>query len=96
MNKEQIIEQLKIVKPVLSKHFGLKEIALFGSYSRGEATNQSDIDILVSFEKPSADSLFSTYDLLQECFGSVPVQIVTKNAIKPYYFDAIKHDLIYA
>lgn len=96
MNKELIIQQLQSLKPLLSEKYGVKEIALFGSYSRDEATPQSDIDLLISFEKPSADSLFSSFDLLQQCFGTIPVQIVTKSAIKPRYFNAIKDDLIYA
>ena len=96
VNKEFIIQQLRAMKPLLSKEYGVKEIALFGSYSRDEATPKSDIDLFISFEKPSANSLFSSFDLLQECFGSTPVQIVTKGAIKPHYFEAIKDDLIYA
>jgi predicted nucleotidyltransferase len=57
---------------------------LFGSYSRNEATPESDIDLLTGFEKPSAHSLFSCFDLLQECFADIPLQIVTKGAIKPH------------
>ena len=96
MNKERIIQQLKALKPLLREKYGVEEIALFGSYSRDEATPQSDIDLLIRFEKPSADSLFSSFDLLQECFGTIPVQIVSRGAIKPHYFEAIKQDLIYA
>jgi len=96
VNKEQIILKLKQIKPVLSEKYGLTEIALFGSYSRDEETPSSDIDLLIAFRKPSASSLFASFDLLQECFGTIPVQIVTKGAIKPRYFEAIKQDLIYA
>lgn len=39
------IKQLKkIIKPILNK-YGIEEIYLFGSYSRGEATSKSDVDI---------------------------------------------------
>lgn len=96
MNKEQIITKLKQIKPVLKEKYGLTEIALFGSYSRDEATASSDIDLLITFKNPSADSLFFSFDLLQESFGSIPIQIVTRGAIKPRYFEAIKQDLIYA
>ncbi len=96
MNKEQIIQQLKAIKPILKERYGVKELALFGSYSRDEATTSSDIDLLISFEKPSAHSLFSSYELLQECFLHIPVQIVSSGAIKPHYFKAIQGDLIYA
>lgn len=96
MNKEQIIQQLKAIKPILKERFGVNELALFGSYSRNEAKPGSDIDLLISFEKPCAHSLFSSYDFLQECFSDIQVQIVSKGAIKPHYFKAIQGDLIYA
>ena len=39
------ISQIKeIILPILSKH-NIKEVYLFGSYARGEANNQSDVDI---------------------------------------------------
>jgi predicted nucleotidyltransferase len=96
MTKEQIIDQLRILKPVLKEKYGVTEIALFGSYSRNEATSDSDIDLLVNFDVPSARSLFSSYDLLQESFHNIPVQLVSKGAIKQQYFKAIEKDLIYA
>jgi uncharacterized protein len=96
MDRDQIIQQLKVIKPVLAKKYGLTELALFGSYSRNEAKAESDIDLLIDFKYPSAIALFETYDLLQEIFSTVPVQVVTRKAIKPLYFQAIKDDLIYA
>ena len=96
MNKEQIIQQLKEIKPVLAEKYGLTELALFGSYSRNEAKPESDIDLLLDFKHSSAAALFETYDLLQEAFAAVPIQVVTRKAIKPLYFQAIKDELIYA
>ncbi len=96
MNRDQIIQQLKVIKPVLAEKYGLTELALFGSYSRNEAKAESDIDLLIDFKHPSAVALFETFDLLQQTFAAVPVQVVTRKAIKPLYFLAIKDDLIYA
>jgi len=50
MNKQTIISSIKAEMPYLEKHFGVEEIALFGSYSRGEQTENSDIDIFVSIK----------------------------------------------
>ena len=44
------IEKIKSeILPVLRKH-GVRRASLFGSISRGEETEKSDIDILVEFE----------------------------------------------
>jgi predicted nucleotidyltransferase len=47
--KEYILTSLKSYKPELSR-FGIREVGLFGSYLRGEQSDNSDIDILIDFE----------------------------------------------
>lgn len=96
MDKEMIISQLRRLKPLLVEKFQVKDIALFGSYSRGDADVNSDIDILIKFENPDYDTLFHSFNLLQETFGDKVVQVVSMGGIKPQYLDAIKQDLIYA
>ena len=49
MNADQIEELKKTLIDVLRKH-DVKKAALFGSIVRGEATDESDIDLLVEFE----------------------------------------------
>ncbi len=51
------------IKPVMEKR-GIREIYLFGSYARGEAYNESDVDILC--EKGNIKSLFEQAALLRE------------------------------
>lgn len=46
MDIDEIKELLKKVKPEIMKRYKVKEIGIFGSYVRGEETEESDIDIL--------------------------------------------------
>lgn len=46
LNKEIILNTLKEINPSIEKD-GIKLLGLFGSYSRNEATENSDIDILI-------------------------------------------------
>lgn len=61
----------------LKKPYALQKVSLFGSYAEGRATEESDLDLLVEFEKPSV-SLFTLnalkYDL-EEALG-LPVDVV--------------------
>lgn len=51
MAKQDEIEKLKkIVVPILKAH-GVKRAGIFGSYARGEQKEDSDVDILVEFER---------------------------------------------
>ena len=94
--REQILIKLKEVKPLLQQQYNLTEIALFGSYARNEQTNDSDVDIMVQFAKPSFRNFCATSDKLDEIFKGLEVQIVSKGAIKPAYFEYVKPDLLYA
>jgi uncharacterized protein len=96
MDKHIIIQQLKKAKPLLSEKYGLTELALFGSYSRNEETNLSDIDIMVNYEIPMGLKYFDLVYELEDIFKEKKVQVVSRGGIKPKYFERIKHDLIYA
>lgn len=47
----EIRDILLAKKEDISKRFGVKQIGIFGSYVRGEEGKDSDIDVLVKFEK---------------------------------------------
>ncbi len=69
---------------------------LFGSYSRGEESSESDIDILVSFDENAHVGLFkyaSMYTELSELLGR-KVDLVQEEALKPYATASVEHDRI--
>ena len=80
--REDVLKVLKKELPYLKKNYYVSNIGLFGSYSRGEQKENSDIDLLVDFEK-SIDffKLLEMEDYLKEKFG-IEVEIVTKPALK--------------
>lgn len=96
MNKQTILQKLQSLKPQLQQEYGVSELALFGSYSRDEQTAESDIDIMVDFNMPIGIEYFDVIYLLQEAFKEVSVQVVSKAAIKPKYYNRLKEDLLYA
>jgi predicted nucleotidyltransferase len=69
---------------------------LFGSYARNEQTEKSDIDIMVDVSDKSFRNYLKIIDLLELQFPDVEVQVVSKGAIKPDYFEYVKPDLLYA
>ena len=81
------------ITPVLKK-YGVKRAGVFGSYARGDARPDSDIDLLVTFgEKPlSLWDVAGLQDELEEHLGH-PVDVVSDNAVVPYFRDSIYNDL---
>ena len=94
MEKQEVLELLKEVKPRLERNYGIKSIALFGSYSRGEQTPGSDIDILVEHSTPLGFKFLDMIYELDNIFNK-EVQVVSRHGLKPKYFEVIKPDLLY-
>jgi predicted nucleotidyltransferase len=65
--------------------FGVKQIGLFGSYLRNEATINSDIDLLVdiSRERKTFRNFMALNYYLEDLFGC-KVELVTKQSLSPY------------
>ena len=82
MTAVQAEELRETLGEVLKRH-GVKRAALFGSTARGEATEKSDIDLLVEFE--GRKSLFDLSGLkleLQELLGR-NVDVLTYASLHP-------------
>ena len=90
----EIKKLLQQNKTDLINRYNLKSIALFGSITRNEATNKSDVDILVEFDKPIGLDFVLLADELETILG-LKVDLVTTNALKPKMFEYIKQDLQY-
>ena len=45
------ITQLRRLEPELRQRYPIRELGIFGSYVRGQQTEDSDVDVLVDFER---------------------------------------------
>ncbi len=69
-------------KPELAEKYSVKEIGIFGSYARGEQTEESDLDVLVEFyNAPGLLRFIELEDYLSNLLG-VRVELVRKRAIR--------------
>ncbi len=95
MNRQDIIESIKAEKPYLQEQFGVEEIALFGSYARGEETATSDIDLLVNTKIKTLGNYFSLLDYLEAKFKT-KIDLVTKhNGLSERFIRLINKDIVY-
>ena len=77
----QIEMKLKTLKPLLAERFHVSRLAYFGSYGNGQATESSDLDLLVEFSKPIGWKFFALEEYLEQEF-KLKIDLVTPNAIK--------------
>ena len=76
---------------------GVCQLGLFGSTVRGENTPKSDIDILIDFNAGEETYLnyINACNLLQDAFGKIKLDVVTKNGLSPYIGEAILNEVEY-
>ncbi len=73
---------------------GANNVRVFGSVSRGEATGESDIDILVRLDRGrSLLDLIAIKQDLQDLLGS-PVDVLTEDAVSPYIRDQVLEEAV--
>jgi uncharacterized protein len=95
------MDTLNEIKNVLSSHkerlfedYPIKSMAIFGSYSRKEQNDASDLDIVVEFSERIGVRFIDLADDLEKIVG-LKVDLVSKKGIKEKYLKAIDSDLIY-
>ena len=89
----------KYIIPVLQGYFATQPIAkawLFGSYSRGEESPESDVDILVAFDKNAKISLFKYANIicqLEELLKQ-KVDLVEEGTLLPFAQQTANNDKV--
>ncbi len=90
----EIENKLKELKPMLHQNYFVDKIGYFGSYSRGEQKEDSDIDVLVSFYKPLGWEFFDLQELLEKEL-SLKVDLVSDKALKTQLRQTILNSVKY-
>lgn len=83
-------DKQKIVE--ICRHYDVSSCAVFGSYSRGEADETSDIDLLVRFSKPVGYAFFEVALDLENALGR-KVDLATDRMIGPQIRPYVMADL---
>ena len=95
ISKQNIIHTLQGNMDALKAKYAIESVGLFGSYSRDEQNDFSDIDLIVSFTEPVGMELIDLSFELEDILKNI-VDLVSTQGIKQKYLDAIKQDIIYA
>jgi uncharacterized protein len=97
--KMKTFDEIKAIleknKDTIRDKFKVDEIGIFGSYVKDEQTDESDVDILVTFREPVDFFLFlHLEEYLKDLIG-IKVDLVTKKALKPYIGEEIFKEMMY-
>jgi predicted nucleotidyltransferase len=95
LTKDEILLRLRRKKKDIQSRYPVKNIALFGSYARGEQTSESDIDLMVEFSEPVGWEIVDLLEEIEKIFRDAKVDLISKGGIKPRMLPYIEKDLMY-
>lgn len=95
MTRDQILEALRTRQDELHR-LCVKSISIFGSVVRNEGRPDSDVDILVEFDKPIGLFHFARVQRQLEEWIGRPVDLVTPDALRPEMRDRILAEAVHA
>ena len=89
-----LAERLRSLKPALAAQFGISAISIFGSHARHEANEDSDLDLLIDFDRtPSLFELARLDQMLERALG-VKIDSVPRDSLNPRYAPYIMKELV--
>ncbi len=95
MGRQEVLNQLASHRGEL-RELGVKSLSLFGSVARNQASPDSDVDLLVTFDRPVGLFHFARVRRrLEEILGS-PVDLVTEEALRAEMREQIQRQLVRA
>jgi len=95
LDREYILNELRALKSELRDRYQVSKIGIFGSVARNEATEDSDIDIVVEME-PNMLKRIGLKQELEKIFNREVDVIRYRDRMNPYLKSQIEQDAIYA
>jgi len=96
MKKEELIDILRNYKNERANSYGIMTIGIFGSTARGDAREESDVDIVLRIREPDLFMLVGIKEELEERLHR-PVDIVTyRDNMNLFLKKRIDEEAVYA
>lgn len=93
MRRDEVLTILRAHQAEIAA-FGVSSLALFGSVARDEAGPESDVDLLVEFDRPvGLFTLVRLQNFLAALLGR-PVDLVPRDAIKKQFRDRVLKEAV--
>ena len=93
------IEEIKAIieqnREDLRVQYGVKQLGIFGSYVKGKQRPDSDLDMLIEFDRPIGFIRFMRLENVLSELSGIRVELVTKNALKPHIGQRILQEVVY-
>lgn len=93
MRRDHVLSLLTAHRAELER-FGVTSLRLFGSVARGDASADSDVDLLVSFREPPSFSGYMKLRIFLEDLFDAKVDLVTESGLRERVRPFVEKDAI--
>ena len=95
LRREEVLEVLHRYKQEFERRYGVTALGVFGSVARDDATETSDVDVVVRLRDPDLFSLVHIKETLEQAFDG-PVDIIHyRERMNAFLKDRIDQEAIY-
>ena len=96
VDREHVLAKLREQREHIEREYGLRMVGIVGSVARGEAREDSDIDVIVDVTgRPTLFSLSRAERELAESVGvGLPVELVLREGMRPASRAFMERDLV--
>jgi predicted nucleotidyltransferase len=94
MRRDEVLRTLHEHYPKLIESHGIISLGLFGSVARDEATDASDVDVLVDFGAPPTFDQYMGLKIFLEDLLQCRVDLVTRRALKERIWPYVEKDVV--
>ena len=94
VSSKEIEKKITEIKPFLQKEFLVEQIGYFGSFARGDYSEDSDVDIIVACKRGLGWKFFDLKDYLESVLGR-KVDLVTENSLRKQWKESILNQVKY-
>jgi len=95
LKQKDILHYLSQHKTEFQEKYDIEKIGLFGSYARGEAHEDSDIDIVIDLKKTTLSALLGIKEDIESYFQTHVDIIQYREKMNSFLKSRIERDAIY-
>jgi predicted nucleotidyltransferase len=92
-SRQEVVDRLRSMSAHLRDTWGVRPVAIIGSFARDEAGPESDVDILIEVERPIGLEIADAAAYVEAGLGR-PVDLVSDKWMRPRMRRAIEADLV--
>ncbi|KOR38243.1 MULTISPECIES: nucleotidyltransferase family protein [Planktothricoides] len=95
IERGKVLEVLGQLKPILKDKYGVIRLGIFGSFARNEATESSDVDVVLEMEEPNLFMIVHIKAEIEKNLGKTVDLVRYRERMNPYLKCRIDREAIY-